>query len=102
MIEMKKEAKIMQRGVLNRYSCSDGTGSGAKVILNFDVFLLENKFCRIPASVSLSVILSLLFLKVHWLSLSSVCCAPVSPCAAALVYHSFALFTSFVTPSPFS
>ena len=27
MIEVKKEAKIMQRGVLNRYS-SDGTGSG--------------------------------------------------------------------------
>ena len=24
MIEMKKEEKIMQRGVLNRYSCSDG------------------------------------------------------------------------------
>ena len=92
--------------------CSDGTGSSERILILVSFFFFlnninnnstsTNKFCRIlPQYAYLSLSLSpILFFKVHWLSLSSAACAPLCPCAAALVHHSFVLFKSFVTPLP--
>ena len=95
MIEVKKEAKkvvlVMGDGYpvmvhVHRQWCESN--------FNFDFFL--------PNLIPVYFFLFLLFSKVHWLSVSSFSCALTFPCAAALVYHSFALFKSFVTPIPFS